>query len=149
MCLQSSKGLSSMDTAAGCKCVCVCVCVTSHIPSVPRSLRTIKIQFLQVSLSAMTLLPLHQEGFPGADGKLIYACLSPFHLVSTLSIQLTLKLSLRLISESTPNFVSTMFCMCTQGQIFADIGSITLFCISLSHDRKRTSGTLIKKLLVV
>lgn len=67
----------------------------------------------------------------------INLCLSLFHLASTLSIQLTLKLSLRLILESTPNFVSTLFCMCTQGQIFADISSITLFCISLSYDRKQ------------
>lgn len=42
-------------------------------------------------------------------------CFVFFHLVSTLHIQLTLKLSLRLILESTPNFVSTLFCRCTQG----------------------------------
>lgn len=53
---------------------------------------------------------------PLVPRKFVLICLLYFffHLVSTLHIQLTLKLSLRLILESTPNFVSTLFCMCTQ-----------------------------------
>lgn len=41
-------------------------------------------------------------------------CLFFFYLVSMSKIHLTLKLSPKLILESTPNFVSTLFCMCTQ-----------------------------------
>lgn len=48
----------------------------------------------------------------------LFAIYIPFffcHLASPLHSQLTLKLSLRLILESTPDFVSTLFCMRTQG----------------------------------
>lgn len=61
---------------------------------------------------------LYQDNFPRADAKLPsmylpFVFLFVFPLVSALHTQLTLRLSPRLILESTPNFVSTLFCMCT------------------------------------
>lgn len=63
---------------------------------------------------------LYRKTLPGANSTLICIYLPfifPFlcHLASPLHSQLTLKLSLRLILESTPDFVSTLFCMRTQG----------------------------------